>query len=84
MPSHSVIFFTDNLGNLTVGLKEQVECVFKIFGLDFLVNIVDVQSLFGLLGLSGLLLIVVCSGLLDLVLADHLGSGYVVVKRINK
>jgi hypothetical protein len=71
LSAHPVIFFTDNLTDLTVSLKQEIKGILEILGLDLLVDVVDVQCLLWLLGLRGLLDV---AGLLILVLADHCGS----------
>ena len=67
LTAHSVIFFTDDLSDLSISFKQKVQSVLKIFRLDFFVNVVNVQRLLGLLDLRGFLVV----GLYDLVVADH-------------
>jgi hypothetical protein len=71
LAAHPVIFFTDNLTDLTISLKQEIKGILEILGLDLLVDVVNVQCLLWLLGLRGLLDI---AGLLVLVLADHCRS----------
>ena len=55
LPPHPIILLAYNLYNLPIRLKQQVQRIFNIFGLDLLVYVFYVECLFGLNGLCALL-----------------------------
>ena len=59
LPPHSIILLAYNLYNLPIRLKQQVQGIFNIFGLDLLVYVFYVECLFGLDGLCALLRLLV-------------------------
>ena len=52
LSSHFIILFTDDLYDLTICFKEEIQGIFNIFSLDFFIDIFNVQCLFRLISLS--------------------------------
>lgn len=49
LPSHLVILLTNNLNNLSISFKQQIQSIFQILGFYFFINILDIQCLFRLI-----------------------------------